>query len=291
MLQTLMLAQLPDYDPRWRVEPPAAAPGAAPTGLELLDVPAGPFELGAPDDGFAYDNERPRQTVSVDAFRIGRTPVTNATFLHFVEGGGYQRREWWTDEAWHWKEQYDITNPLHWTGDGREWRAGGHVPLDPSKPVVNVSWFEADAFARAHGARLPTEAEWEKAATWDQEQNLARPYPWGSQPPIAGLHANVDQLGRGTAPAGAYPAGASPSGLLGTIGDVWEWTDSPFDGYQGFEPYPYREYSEPFFQGGYRVLRGGSWATRSRVATPTFRNWDHPERRQIFSGLRIARDA
>jgi iron(II)-dependent oxidoreductase len=291
MLQTLQLARLEDYRlaDGLTLPPP---PDPAPTGLELIEIPAGECIIGAPAEGFAYDNERPRHLTDVRGYLIAATPITNATYLHFVEGGGYERREWWSDEGWAWKEQYDITRPGAWTADrSAEWRLGRLEPLHPDRPVVHISWFEADAFARAHGARLPTEVEWEKAATWDQEQNLARPYPWGSQPPVAGLHANVDQLGRGTAPAGAYPAGASPSGLLGTIGDVWEWTDSSFDGYQGFEPYPYREYSEPFFQAGYRVLRGGSWATRSRVATPTFRNWDHPERRQIFSGLRIARDA
>jgi len=289
MLQTIMLARLRDYDPRWRVEPPAAA-GPAPTGLEWIEVPAGPFDMGAPAEGFAYDNERPRHAVDVSAFRIGRTPITNATFLHFVEGGGYQRREWWTDEAWHWKEQYDITHPLHWTDDGREWRIGGYEPLDPTRPVVHVSWFEADAFARAQGARLPTEAEWEKAATWDQDSGSARPYPWGSEPPTR-ERANLDQVGCGPAAAGAHPAGAAPSGCRGMLGDVWEWTSSHFGGYPGFRAHPYREYSEVFFGGDYRVLRGGSWATSGRVATPTFRNWDHPQRRQIFAGFRIASDA
>src|SRR5206468_11791694 len=138
-------------------------------------------------------------------FRIGRTPVTNATWLHFCEGGGYVRREWWTREGWAWKEVYDITHHA-------EAEAG-----DPDAPVVHVTWFEADAFARAHGARLPTEVEWEKAATWDQEHGVARRYPWGNEPPVGGVHANVDQLGRGPDPAGAYPAGASPYGCLGMI--------------------------------------------------------------------------
>ena len=290
MLQTIMLARLRDYDPRWRVAPPASPDGAPATGLELVDVPAGSFELGAPADGFAYDNERPRRSVELPTFRIGRTPVTNAAFLRFVEGRGYQRREWWTDEAWHWKEQYDITHPLHWTDDGREWRIGGYERLDPSKPVVHVSWFEADAFARAHEARLPTEVEWEKAATWDQHTGATLRYPWGAEPP-APEHANLDQLGCGPAPVGAHAAGAAPSGCLGMLGDAWEWTSSPFGGYPGFRAHPYREYSEVFFDGDYRVLRGGSWATSARVATPTFRNWDHPQRRQIFAGIRIARDA
>jgi gamma-glutamyl hercynylcysteine S-oxide synthase len=287
MLQTLELAKLRDYQPdRWSLPP---APDPAPTGLELVEIDGGECLIGAAPEGFAYDNERPRHRTDVRAFRIGRTPITNATYLTFVEGGGYQRREWWSDEGWAWKEQYDITRPGEWTSDLRgEWRLGRLEPLYPHRPVVHVSWFEADAFARAHGVRLPTETEWEKAATWDQDAQAARIYPWGEDRFRVGVHANVDQLGFGSAPAGAYPAGASPSGCLGMIGDVWEWTASEFVSYPGFRAHPYREYSEPFFGAGYMVLRGGSWATRAHVATPSFRNWDHPQRRQIFSGIRIA---
>jgi iron(II)-dependent oxidoreductase len=287
MLQTLQLARLEDYEPA-RTELLPAGTGEL-TGLETVTVPAGRFELGAGEDGFAYDNERPRHERELPAFAIGRGPVTNATYLSFVEGGGYQRRELWSDEAWAWKEQYDISRPLHWSDDGHEWRVAGWEPLHPDRPVVHVSWFEADAFARAHEARLPTEAEWEKAATWDRETETARPYPWGAGPASA-AHANLGQRTWGTAPAGAYRAGASPCGCLAMLGDVWEWTSSSFEGYPGFRAHPYREYSEVFFGSGYKVLRGGSWATTARVATPTFRNWDRPERRQIFAGLRIAKD-
>jgi iron(II)-dependent oxidoreductase len=291
MLQTLGLARL-DYAPAAPPATPARNGGPAPGdgGLDMVEVPAGRFALGAPASGFAYDNERPRHAVDVPAFRIGRTPVTNATWLAFAEGGGYERREWWTDEAWHWKEQYDITHPLHWTDDGHEWRATGREPLDPDKPVVHVSWFEADAFATAHGARLPTEIEWEKAATWDQDTGETRSWPWGEEPPQPGRHANVGARAFAPLEAGALPEGVSPSGCAGMVGDVWEWTSSRFDRYPGFAAHPYREYSEVFFGGDYRVLRGGSWATSERVATPTFRNWDHPQRRQIFAGLRLAMD-
>jgi gamma-glutamyl hercynylcysteine S-oxide synthase len=290
MLQTLQLAQLNGYDlPRRDLPDPISHPAF--TGLELVKVPGGPCTIGAAAEGFAYDNERPRHRTDVRDYLIGRTPITNATYLTFVEGGGYERREWWSDEGWSWKEDYDITRPQSWTADLRsEWRLSTLEPLHPNRPVVHVSWFEADAFARAHGARLPTEAEWEKAATWDQERQTALTHPWGDEPPIAGYHVNLDQLGQGPAVAGALSAGASPYGCLGMIGDVWEWTATEFDGYPGFQPFPYREYSQVFFAGGYRVLRGGSWATRPRVGTATFRNWDLPERRQIFSGLRIARD-
>ena len=213
---------------------PGGAPDALPTfggPLEWVDIPAGTFAIGANGDGFSYDNERPRHMVDLPAFRITRTPITNATWLRFAEGGGYERREWWSDEGWSWKQDYDITHPLRWAG------------ADDS-PVQHVSWYEADAFARSLGARLPTEEEWERA-----------------------------------------------SGAVEGVGLVWEWTSSEFDGYPGFEPYPYREYSEVFFRKGYRVLRGGSWAASPRVATRTFRNWDLPERRQIFSGLRLVEEA
>jgi iron(II)-dependent oxidoreductase len=288
MLQTIQLARLDGFAPVERR--PARASARGHTGLELVDVPGGRCEVGAPAAGFAYDNERPRHRVDVRPFRLGVTPVTHGTWMTFAEGGGYERREWWTDEAWHWKEEYDITHPGSWDGDGREWRVGGWEPIDPDKPVVHVSWFEADAFARAHGARLPTELEWERAATWDQETGRALPAPWGAEP-WSPERANLDQLAFGTEPAGSHPEGAAPSGALGMLGDVWEWTSSRFDGYPGFTARPYREYSEVFFGADYRVLRGGSWATRARVATPTFRNWDYPQRRQIFAGLRIARNA
>ncbi|MDQ6805009.1 MAG: SUMF1/EgtB/PvdO family nonheme iron enzyme, partial [Actinomycetota bacterium] len=278
MLQTLQIARLSGY--RLPVSQAGALIAAlgTPTGLELIEIPAGACTIGAPGVGFAYDNERSRHRTDVRGFMIGRTPIANATYLNFVEGGGYERREWWSDEGWSWKEEYDITHPGGWTADlAAEWRLGKLEPLDPYRPVVHVSWFEADAFARAHGARLPTEFEWEKAATWDQELQMARPYPWGADPPEPGLHANVDLFAPGPEPADALPASASPYGCLSMIGDVWEWTSSVFAGYPGFTAHPYREYSEVFFGHGYRVLRGGSWASRRRISTPTFRNWDHPE--------------
>jgi iron(II)-dependent oxidoreductase len=218
-----------------------------------LAFPAGAFLMGAPPadgaEGFAYDNERPRHLARTGAFAIARRPVTNASWLHFSEGGGYERREWWSDEGWAWKQEYDITHHPS--------LAAGHAQA----PACHVSWFEADAFARAHDARLPTEAEWERAAT-------------SEQPGLEGVEQELEEIG---------------SGLEG-VGQVWEWTASHFGGYPSFVAYPYREYSEVFFGEDYRVLRGGSWATHPRVASATFRNWDYPLRRQIFAGVRLARD-
>ena len=240
-------------------------------------------------DGFAYDNERPRHQTDVRGFRIGRIPITNATYLHFVEGGGYERREWWTDEAWHWKEEYDITHPEGWAGARTASGAAPcrrRPPLDPHEPVVHVSWFEADAFARAHGARLPTEVEWEKAATWDQATGETRRFPWGDDPRAArDGRANLDHALLGPAPAGVLTGGAAPCGALGMLGDVWEWTASEFTRLRRASA-PTRTASTPRSSStsDYYVLRGGSWASRAHAVTPTFRNWDLPQRRQIFCG-------
>ncbi len=283
MLQTLALARLRDFDPPFRTTPPASPAPGAHTGLEFVGVPGGAARIGAAAGRFSYDNERPVHEIDVAPFRIARTPVTNATWLAFAEGGGYVHREWWSNEAWAWKEQWDITRPLHWArrpdGSWCEHTACGPRDLDPDRPVCHVSWFEAAAFARAHGARLPTEAEWETAATWTQRTT----WPGDGE-------AHVGQDAFGTAPVGAHPGAAADCGALDLIGNVWEWTSTEFDGYPGFEAHPYREYSEVFFREGHRVLRGGSWATQARVATPTFRNWDLPQRRQIFAGVRLAMD-
>jgi iron(II)-dependent oxidoreductase len=293
MLQTIQLGRVPGGGAAFPPRGSASQNGDNPhTGLRVVRIPAGAVEIGARAQGFAYDNERPRHRTDVRSYLIGQTPITNASYLTFVEGGGYERREWWSDEGWAWKEEYDITRPGQWTADlSAEWRLGRREAIDPHAPVVHVSWFEADAFARAHDARLPTEIEWEKAATWDQERETARAFPWGNHPPLPGVHANVDHVASSPAPAASLArAGTSPYGVEQMIGDVWEWTASDFTGYPGFRAHPYKEYSEVFFGTEYKVLRGGSWATRSRVITPTFRNWDYPQRRQIFSGFRIARN-
>ncbi len=287
MLQTMQLAHLAPFDPAPGA--PSAAP--APSGLDLVPVPAGPCEIGAPATGFAYDNERPRHRVEVPAFAIGRVPVTNGDFREWIDAGGYRRPEWWSRAGWTWREQESIERPAGWSEDlASEWRLGRRAALAPGRPVSPVSHPEAEAIARAHGARLPTEFEWEKAATWDPASGASRAAPWGDGAPRSGVDANVDQRSGGTVAAGSLAAGTSPAGCAQMIGDVWEWTATEFHGYPGFTPFPYREYSQVFFGAGYRVLRGGSWATRARVATPTFRNWDFPQRRQIFSGLRLARD-
>ena len=270
MLQTLKLAAPGVYTPPARPLPERPPFHAA--GRKVL-VDAGEFVLGASADGFAYDNERPAHPVELPAFEIDVTPVTNGAYRAWVDDGGYERREHWSEAGWEWRVRERVERPLYWTADGHVRWFDRVEPLDPAAPVMHVSWFEADAYARSRGERLPTEAEWEKAAS-------------GFPPELA----NLDQLAFRAASPGAYPAGVSAHGCVAMLGDVWEWTASNFGPYPGFSAFPYREYSEPFFGLEYKVLRGGSWATRPRVATATFRNWDFPMRRQIFSGFRCVRD-
>jgi len=255
MLQLLQMVER--YEPAEMDRAAASEPVSE--GPEMVDVEAGTYEVGAPAHGFAYDNERPAHAVELASFRIDRTPVTNAAYAAFLEETGGEP-------------------PIYWEPDGEGWwvrtTMGKTSALDPAHPVIHVSFKDADAFARWSGKRLPTELEWEAASKGSSRGR-----------------ANLDGLAFGTAPAGAYADGAADCGAVQMLGDVWEWTRSDFTGYPGFEAFPYREYSEEFFGPGHKVLRGGSWATARNVIRPSFRNWDLPQRRQIFSGLRCARDA
>ena len=256
-------------------------------------VARGPFVMGTDDDPWAYDNERPAHVVDVPAFFIDTTPVTNAAYAEFVADGGYDDPSWWTPEGWKWRQSEGLVAPQFWRRDGDGWtrlRFGFVESLPADQPVQHVCWYEADAYARWCGKRLPTEAEWEKAASWDATAGAKRRYPWGESPPTT-AQANLGQRHFEPAAVGAHPGGVSPSGCLGMIGDVWEWTASDFAPYPGFRAFPYREYSEVFFGPEYKVLRGGSWATDPVAVRTTFRNWDYPVRRQVFAGFRCARDA
>ena len=254
MLQLIQM--LESYEPVEVDTGPAAE--TVGEGPEMVAVEPGSYEIGAAERGFAYDNERPRHARELDGFFIDRTPVINAAFAAFVA-------------------ETAAEPPMYWEPDG----AGGWVttamgerrPLDPALPVVHVSFDDADAYARWAGKRLPTEFEWEAAAQ-------------GSDPE----RANLDHLAFGCAPAGAYSDAPSDCGAVQMLGDVWEWTSSDFEAYPGFEPFPYPEYSQVFFGPEHKVLRGGAWATRRDVIRTSFRNWDLPQRRQIFSGFRCVRD-
>ena len=255
-------------------------------------VPAGEFTMGSSVEPWALDNERPGHQVHVPAFRIDTFPVSNGAYQEFLAAGGYDDPRWWTDAGWAHKVTAGLTAPMDWVRDGDRWwrrRFGTLEPVPADEPVQHVCWYEASAYARWSGARLPTEAEWEKAARWDPATGRSRRYPWGDEDPTP-ERANLGGTALRPAPLGAYPDGASPLGVHQLAGDVWEWVSSDFRPYPGFEAWPYREYSEVFFGPDHRMLRGGSWAVDPVVCRGTFRNWDFPDRRQIFAGFRCARD-
>ncbi len=255
-------------------------------------VAGGPFTMGT-SDPWALDNERPPHPVDVPAFWIDAAPVTNERYQDFIEAGGYDDASSWTAEGWAWRQEARLVAPQFWRRDGDGWLRlrFGHLEAVPAdEPVQHVCWYEADAFARWAGRRLPSEPEWEKAARHDPAAGVTRRWPWGDLAPTR-AHANLGQGLLGPAPVGAYPDGVSPSGCHQMVGDVWEWLSSDFAPYPGFRAHPYPEYSEVFFGDEHKMLRGGSWATHPSVGRVTFRNWDLPIRRQIFAGFRTARSA
>ncbi|MFC4125725.1 ergothioneine biosynthesis protein EgtB [Nocardia rhizosphaerae] len=270
--------------------PPAPTAPVPVTGE--VRIPAGEFLMGTSADPWALDNERPAHPVHVPGFAIDVAPVTNAQYLAFIADGGYERPELWSERGWAHRQEAGLVAPQFWQHDDGGWTRtvfGVRTPLRPRQPVVHVCWFEAQAYARWAGKRLPTEAEWEKAARFDPATGDSRRYPWGEDIPDERL-ANLGQRHLEPAEVGAYPAGVSATGVHQLIGDVWEWCSSGFEAYPGFRAFPYREYSEVFFGGDYRILRGGSFGTDEVACRGTFRNWDHPIRRQIFAGFRLARD-
>jgi iron(II)-dependent oxidoreductase len=253
-----------------------------------VPVPGGTFELGASrSEPFVFDNEKWAHPVVVAPFRISSTPVTNAQFQAFVDSGGYLRRELWSARGWDWRRRTRIESPLCWLRDEQGWgeRLFDEIaPLRPWHPVACVSWWEAEAYCKWARRRLPTEAEWEVAASFDPKTGTKRRFPWGDARP-APHQANLDHRAGGTVDVRALPAGDSALGCRQMIGNVWEWVTDTFRPYPGFVCDPYKEYSQPYF-GTKKVLRGGCWATRSRLIRNTWRNFYMPQRRNIFAGFR-----
>jgi iron(II)-dependent oxidoreductase len=260
-----------------------------------VQVPGGTFLLGSKLDGsFVFDNEKWAHPIEVLPFAIARTAVTQREFAEFVEGGGYRHQEWWTPAGWRWRERVNALHPVYWrqiAGGGWQRRDFDQwVPLEAQRPVLHVSWYEADAYCRWAGRRLPTEGEWEVAAAGEPELNgrglsgRKRRYPWGDDSPTP-ERANLDWRALGCLDVGALPAGDSAFGCRQMIGNVWEWTSSDFVPYPGFVADRYKEYSQPWF-GTHKVLRGGCWASRSRLLRNTWRNFYQPDRRDVWAGFR-----
>ncbi|MEE2997416.1 MAG: selenoneine synthase SenA [Pseudomonadota bacterium] len=256
------------------------------------NIPGGMFRLGSrPDDPFVFDNEKWAHDVTVEPFRMARAPVTCGQFVEFVEDGGYERDSLWTEDGLSWRRVRDPKHPVYWK---RDTSGGWKVrlfdvwnDLASDKPVVHVNWHEANAFCTWAGRRLPTEAEWEFAATMrpSMDATLVKSnFPWGNSP-ITAAHANTDGFGLGCADVADYAMGDNAWGCRQLIGNIWEWTSDTFNPFDGFAPDDYKEYSEPLF-GMAKVLRGGSWVTRSRYVNAKYRNYFGPERSDIFCGFR-----
>ena len=290
LLQTLQLMPPGAYSPCIGALPPGGDGVGAP---DPVRIEGGTMVMGSPAGRGALDCELPAHACTVAPFRLDRHPVTIGRHLEFIRDGGYHDERLWSAEGWAWRRSEGVEAPLHWQPDGtggwtRTW-FGCTEQVDPAEILCHISFHEAEAHARWAGGRLPTEQEWEFAARHDPASTDDAWAPWGVDGHDG--RANLGQVSFRPSRAGAYPDGIAPSGCAHMMGDVWEWTSTEFHAYPGFRAFPYREYAEPFFGDGYRVLRGGSWATQSVAARTTFRNWDLPQRRQIFSGVRVAWDA
>ncbi|MEG5035095.1 SUMF1/EgtB/PvdO family nonheme iron enzyme [Microcoleus sp. AT3-D2] len=248
------------------------------TDSPAIEIPAGEFYMGS-DAAEALDNERSRHLCYLEAYLIDRYPVTCCQYRDFMESGGYQNPDWWSADGWKWLQGEAVSQPLYWSEN----------PAFSNHPVCGVSWYEAEAYCNFIGKRLPSEAEWEKAATWDATNQTYRIYPWGEEQPNGSLCNHGNNIAN-TSPVDAFPKGASAAGCWDMLGNVWEWTASTFDAYPGFESSPYRGYSQVYFDGEHRVLKGGSWATFPQALRSSFRNWYYPGVRQIVAGFRCAKE-
>lgn len=272
---------------------PAPANGTSAPENEDIECAGGQFLLGTKrNGGFTFDNEKWAHRVTVAPFRMARHAVSNQEFAEFVEARGYTTREHWCEAGWQWCQERDLECPVYWRKDSDhswyarqfdQWQA-----LALAQPVIHVSWYEAKAFCRWANRRLPSEAEWEFAAACNPEEGTSgmpckRRFPWGDE--ACGDCANLDARESGLAAVHAHPAGDSALGCRQMLGNVWEWTDSTFQPYPGFSPDCYTEYSRPLF-GQTKVLRGGAWATRSRMIHNTWRNYYGPDRNDVFAGFR-----
>jgi iron(II)-dependent oxidoreductase len=277
-------------------------PGRATTAGGDVAIAGGEFPLGAGrKQPFVFDNEKWAHPVRLGSFAIARRAVRQREFAGFVDDAGYERRDLWSAEGWEWRRREGARHPVYWRREaGGRWqrrRFNAWVPLEDDLPVLHVNAHEAEAYCRWAGRRLPSEAEWELAAAGSpggarapgQAEGAKRLYPWGNAFPDPS-RANLDWRAGGCVPVGALAAGDSAFGCRQMVGNVWEWTASVFEPYPGFVADPYRDYSQPWF-GTHRVLRGGCWATRSRLIRNTWRNFYTPDRRDVWAGFRTCAPA
>ncbi len=264
---------------------------------EMIRIPGGVFEMGFDKkmftDTFAYDIEMPLHKVYLNDFQIDKFPVTNGDYLEFINDNGYKNFKYWLSEGWEAIKQNNWTAPLYWQkADDGEWikidfRGEKKISDIKNEPVINVSYFEADAFAKWAGKRLPTEAEWEKAASFDEDANYKRLYPWDDNLPGKNNSNLFESKIWGTSRIGSYPEGESYYGCHQMVGDNWEWTSSEFMPYPGFKS-GFTEYNDKWFN-NQKVLRGGSFGTPAISTKNTYRNFFKTHERWMISGFRCAK--
>jgi len=281
-----MLHQLPLEKKILRTTETLSAPAIEP---RMIDIPAGLATLGQRrrDEKFGWDNEFEAVTDDVAAFAIDQYKITNRQYLDFVLAGGYDTVALWSDDDWNWRRKQNISQPVFWKRDGDQWQYRGmfaDVPLPMNAPVY-VSHAEAKAYARWAGKRLPTEAEWHRAA-YGTEDGAERAYPWGDAAPDSRF-GNFDLARWDPTPVNAFPDGDSAFGVGDLMGNGWEWTSTPFASFPGFEPFPfYRGYSADFFDGKHFVMKGGSARTASCMLRRSFRNWFQSHYQYAYAGFR-----
>lgn len=270
------------------VEP---APPPAVSNHDPVRVGSGLYQLGYGGDGYCYDIELPEHKVYLESYEIGAFPVTNEEYIRFIDDGGYDAPRYWLADGWESVRENGWQAPMYWKKEDGAWVAedfAGRKRIDPNKPVCHVSFYEADAYCRWAGKRLPTEAEWEKAACWDEEAGRKRVFPWGNEPAGPDRANLLESRIWRCSQAGSYPRGVSPSGCYQMIGDVWEWTSSEFVGYPGFKT-GFEEYNDKWFA-NQKVLRGGSFATPAASIRGSYRNFFRLDERWLLSGFRCASD-
>ena len=261
-----------------------------PPPCEWIQIPAGCATLGVPRgaNAFGWDNEFPALSANVPAFAIERHDVTNERYLEFVDAGGYRDPQWWRPDDWAWTQREAVAHPLFWERDGDRWLWRGMfdlVPLPPAWPVY-VSQAEASAYARWRGARLPTEAEFQRAAYGSPAGE--RVHPWGDAPPDASRGV-FDFSSWDPEAAGSHPRGASAWGVEDLVGNGWEWTSTVFAPFPGFQPMAsYPEYSADFFDGEHVVMKGAATATAKELLRPAFRNWFRARYPYVYATFRCA---
>jgi ergothioneine biosynthesis protein EgtB len=258
----------------------------------MVQIPGGIYDLGYDGDDFCYDNELPEHKVFLQPFKIDLAPVSNSDFMRFIEAGGYQHYGYWLADGWDLLQQHQWKAPLYWVRREDKWVKKdfrGLHEIGPDEPVINLSYYEADAYARWAGKRLPTEAEWEKAASWNEKLQRKTLFPWGDESPNPEQANLLESYLWRPSVIGSYPEGKSYYGCHQMIGDAWEWTSSEYTLYPGFQS-KFPEYTDKWAI-NQKVLRGGSFATSGKQIRNSYRNYFKPHERMPFAGFRCAQDS